>query len=118
MAPPRTRSAEGLRALWGYRLLETVTHARLRVQQGDRAGAVRILRAVLARRPGDLEAMALLRDLPLGQVPQPEPEEPAPAPATSAKAAELAATFRRALAPSSSQRRLRRFLAAVSRHAR
>lgn len=104
--------------LWGYRVLETVTHARLRVQQGDRAGAVRILKAVLARRPGDLEAMALLRDLPLGRAPQPEPEETATPPATSAQAAELAAMFRRVLAPSSPRQRLRRFLAAVSRHAR
>jgi hypothetical protein len=72
-------------------LLETVTHARLRAEQGDAAGAVRILRAVLARRPGDAEARELLASLPGGAAP----------PASAA-----------------ARLRLQRFLDAVTRHAR
>jgi hypothetical protein len=103
-------------------LLETVTHARLRAQQGDRAGALRILQTVLGRRPGDSEAEALLADLPDGPVAQPEPEEPPAAPPTSARVADLAGSFRRALADSpirsGPRQRLERFLAAVTRDAR
>ncbi len=43
--------------------LATTTHARLRAAQGDVATARRILKAVLAARPGDPEATALLATL-------------------------------------------------------
>jgi hypothetical protein len=105
-------------------LVETVTHARLRAQQGDRAGALRILEAILARRPGDPAATALLRDLPGGPSPEPEPAEAPLAPPTAAGATELAGPFRRALEgdavppPRGPRQRLQRFLHAVSRHAR
>jgi predicted regulator of Ras-like GTPase activity (Roadblock/LC7/MglB family) len=44
--------------------LTTVTHARLRVAQGDFAGARRVLEALLVRRPGDAEVQKLIRSLP------------------------------------------------------
>jgi uncharacterized protein (DUF2267 family) len=109
----------GASSFRGGTLLETVTHARLRAEQGDAKGAVRILQAVLARRPGDAEARELLAKLPGGEVPRPEPEEPVAAAPTPASAAELARTFRRTLRePSAARRRLERFLDAVSRRAR
>lgn len=41
----------------------TLTHARLRVAQGDAVGAARILRVILAVQPGHREARALLDEL-------------------------------------------------------
>ena len=99
--------------------LHTVTHARLRALQGDSAGAVMILEAVLARRPGDLEARELLAELPRGAGPPPEIDEVAVAPPKAASAAELAHRFRRKLGRrSASRRRLERFLTLVTRRAR
>ena len=100
-------------------MLETVTHARLRAQQGDEEGALRILRAVLARRPGDAEAAALLASLPGCAHGHDEPEDPPLRPPAAARAQELAHSFRRRLAGARPvHRRLQRFLAAVTRHAR
>ena len=100
-------------------MLETVTHARLRAQQGDEEGALRILRAVLARRPGDTEAASLLASLPGGTVALGEPEDPLLHPPAAASALELAQSFRRRLAGASpARRRLQQFLSAVTRHAR
>jgi len=99
--------------------LHTVTHARLRALQGDAAGAVTILEAVLARSPGDLEARELLAELPRGAGPPPEIDEGAAAPAKAASAAELTHRFRRTLGRRSARRqRLERFLALVTRRAR
>ena len=100
--------------------LQTVTHARLRALQGDPAGAVRILEAVLARRPEDGEARELLRNLPRGRAPEMEGDESPVAPPTPASADELARTFRRTLAPPRmpARSRLQRFLFAITRHAR
>lgn len=73
----------------------TVTHARIRLEQGDPVGARRLLEEFLARNPGDPEAQALLLHLPgAGKVRSPEPNEPAPPPPVSATAEELAARFR------------------------
>ena len=102
-------------------VLLTVTHARLRALQGDAAGAVRILKALLARRPGDPEAQALLANLPGGPSAEPEAAEPMAPPPTPARARELADAFRRTLAPPPppvQKGRLLRFLAAVTRRAR
>ncbi|MBZ5637913.1 MAG: hypothetical protein LAO51_04055 [Acidobacteriia bacterium] len=44
-------------------VLATVTHARLRVSQGDVRGARRILEALLSVRPNDSEARSLLDSL-------------------------------------------------------
>lgn len=40
-------------------MIATVTHARVRAAQGDFAGALRVLRAVLASSPEDVEAVRL-----------------------------------------------------------
>ena len=114
------RSAEGLRALKGdHAVLLSVTHARLRAQQGDSTGAAAILRELLAHRPEDWEAAELLASLPGTATPHQEPTHPLPQPATPASAAGLARAFRRRLATSRTAReRLRRVLAAVTRHAR
>jgi hypothetical protein len=45
------------------RALTTVTHARIRIQQGDLATARRILRAILDAHPEHPEAVTLLEDL-------------------------------------------------------
>jgi hypothetical protein len=42
--------------------LNTVTHARLRAGQGDHAQACRILKQILKRHPGHLEATKLLKE--------------------------------------------------------
>ena len=100
-------------------MLETVTHARLRAQQGDEEGAVRILQAVLARRPGDPEAATLLASLTGCTLTHEEPEDPPLQPPAAARADDLARSFRRRLAGARPlHQRLQRFLAAVTRHAR
>ena len=40
-------------------MIATVTHARVRAAQGDVAGALRVLRSLLAASPGDTEALRL-----------------------------------------------------------
>ena len=102
-------------------MLLTLTHARLRMQQGDTRGAAAILRALLAHRPHDVEAQAMLASLPGASTPHQEPVETTPRPPTPARADVLAATFRRTLAGAGRARaraRLERFLHAVTRHAR
>lgn len=97
----------------------TVTHARLRAQQGDAQGAAAILRELLARQPGDREASALLASLTGSATEHTEPEEPSVHPPTAASARELAQGFRRKLArPHPARGRLERFLAVVTRRAR
>lgn len=49
----------------------TLTHARLRAEQGDVAGAARILRVILAVQPGHREARALLGELESGPMGSP-----------------------------------------------
>jgi hypothetical protein len=44
-------------------MIATVTHARVRASQGDVAGALRVLRGVLARSPRDAEALRLYSEL-------------------------------------------------------
>jgi hypothetical protein len=102
-------------------VLLTLTHARLRAQQGDAGGAADILRELLVRRPDDREAEALLASLPGAGTPHQEPGEAAPRPPTPAHAEALAPSFRRALAGgerAGKRRRLERFLETVTRHAR
>jgi hypothetical protein len=76
----------------------TLTHARLRAAQGDVAGAVRILRVILAAQPDHDEAREALDalqhrvDVTYLEPPPIEPEEAMPA-----AAADLAARFRDAL---------------------
>jgi hypothetical protein len=43
--------------------LATLTHARLRAEQGDRRGARALLRAIVSRRPDDEQACELLGSL-------------------------------------------------------
>lgn len=77
---------------------ETVTHARIRAAQGDRSGARRIARAILARDPEDAAARELLEALGAGaDAPSGEPEDPTPDVPVGADAAELAEGFRRSL---------------------
>ena len=78
--------------------LTTLTHARLRVEQGDLAGAREILDRLLAVRPNDAEARHLLRSLrggPSGRAE--EPVEPVPRPPEARDPARLADRFRRQL---------------------
>jgi hypothetical protein len=44
-------------------MIATVTHARVRAEQGDLAGAIRVLHGVLAATPGDEAAASLRRRL-------------------------------------------------------
>jgi hypothetical protein len=87
-------------------VLATVTHARLRAQQGDVRGARRMLEAILSRRPEDPAAIALIRELSEAvhvETREPvEPDEPAPQPARTET---LADRFRDALAPKQDRRR-------------
>jgi len=79
--------------------LATVTHARLRAEQGDVRGARAILHRVLARRPDDAEAGALLARLAgTPDVARVAESEAAEAPPVSATGSDLAARFRGALA--------------------
>ena len=98
----------------------TLTHARLRVAQGDVGGAVRILRVILEVQPGHSEARDLLDHLEgRVEVVHTEPaEEPAPA-AVSAMAGDLTRRFRDALRerrPSSRVLRLSLWLARTQRN--
>jgi hypothetical protein len=104
-------------------LIETVTHAKLRAEQGDLVGARSILRAVLRRSPDHHEARELLERYSRrqGTAPGPEPVEPVERP-ESASAAELRDTFAEALGkraerPDRRVERLRRWLAEVRRAA-
>ena len=76
----------------------TLTHARLRVAQGDVGGAARILRVILEVQPGHHEALKLLDELE-GRVTvvHTEPEEVAAAAVVPATADDLTRRFRDAL---------------------
>jgi hypothetical protein len=78
----------------------TVTHARIRVGQGDVEGARQVLNEVLRRDPDHPEAAALLETLrdALSRRVAEAPEAPLPPPA-AATAHELAVRFRTALGP-------------------
>ena len=73
----------------------TMTHARLRADQGDVAGATHLLQAILAVEPNHREALALAARL--GAQPgirHAEPEDPELAAPRPARARDLAASFR------------------------
>ncbi len=95
--------------------LASMTHARLRVRQGDYREAGRLLREILERDPEHVEAQQLL----LGIARRPDTvaplvqEERATPPAMPADPERLVGRFRKALggngsAPSSGDRRVRR----------
>lgn len=73
----------------------TLTHARLRAQQGDVAGATRLLSAILAVEPDHLEARSLLLRLErIESTRRVDPEPLHSPPPESAGAADLASGFR------------------------
>lgn len=75
--------------------LETLTHARIRAAQGDRSGARRIARAILARDPDDAAARELLEALGAeGDAPAGEADDPVPDVPVAAAAADLKEAFR------------------------
>lgn len=103
--------------------LETLTHARLRVAQGDRCGAAAILRRILGAHPDCVEARRILAALgdPASTAAEP-PEEPLLPPPDAQRAGELRDRFRRALSgevrdPHGSIRRLEAWLARLQRRA-
>lgn len=102
--------------------LATVTHARLRAAQGDIAGARRLLETVLARRPEDLEARALLARLTgVEQSPLEEPEPEPLEPPVAGDPAALASSFRgvlNAAATGANRRKAERLRALLDRIAR
>ncbi len=73
----------------------TVTHARLRAEQGDVEEARATLREILQDRPSDVEAARLLRELD-GRVavPREEPPEEELRPVEAGEPGRLAARFR------------------------
>jgi hypothetical protein len=76
----------------------TLTHARLRAEQGDRSGARAILARLLADDPGNLAARKLLLQLDVQPDTEHEPERDEPAGARQpADAESLGARFRSAL---------------------
>ncbi len=87
-------------------MIATVTHARLRAEQGDLPGARRILREVLRYSPADADALHLLEQC-LGRPARPrsEPDEEVPIPPQSSTVDALRDEFRVALDPSLALRR-------------
>ena len=78
--------------------LVTVTHARIRADQGDLTGARRILREILDRNPDHREARALLAELAgRGDAPHREESDSRLEDARPATPSELAGDFRNAL---------------------
>jgi hypothetical protein len=78
--------------------LPTMTHARLRADQGDLAGARRVLRDILESDPRNDEARELLTRLGSRRArPAADDRPDLPPPPRSAAAGELAAAFRREL---------------------
>ncbi len=76
----------------------TITHARIRLEQGDPEGAGRLLREYMRRHPEDPEARAMWEELPLARKAAPsDREEPVPPPPVPATARELASHFRSTL---------------------
>ncbi len=87
----------------------TLTHARLRREQGDTKGAIAILEALIDAGRGDDELVDLY--LALGgdeQRPHHEPELPAPQAPTATTPDVLRDRFRRELAPRARERSIRR----------
>lgn len=79
--------------------LLTTTHAKLRAAQGDVKTARRILRAILAARPADEEAGALLATISrAADRSHSEPQDDALPPPEAARGEDLSARFREALA--------------------
>lgn len=98
----------------------TLTHARLRIAQGDFGGAVRILRVILSVQPEHDEARALLAEIE-GRVSvrHAEPEGQPADPVKSATAGDLSGRFREAFSSpggSAPVDRLSRWLERVRRH--
>jgi hypothetical protein len=87
----------------------TLTHARLRVAQGDVGGATRILRVILGVQPAHREAQELLDEL-TGRVgvTHTEPAEEPAVDVVPANAGDLARGFREALAPNRRDARIER----------
>jgi len=88
--------------------MTTVTHARLRAEQGDATGARRILKRILDEDPGHGEARRMMEEigsradrLRVGEAVEPL------APRVAADASGLATRFREALGASRSSRRRR-----------
>jgi len=99
-------------------LLATLTHARLRVAQGDLSAARDVLEELLAADPENAEARALLAGLAgRGARPYAAPAEEAVAPREPGNAEELARAFGalRAAPEPARARKIRRLQAWVSR---
>ncbi len=97
----------------------TLTHARIRAGQGDRSGARRIVRAILAREPWNHEARDFFDQLAGNDRPRPAAgTEPATDPPVEAKAEDLAARFRQVLEGGADPRieRLAVWLSRISDH--
>jgi len=95
--------------------LASMTHARLRVRQGDYREAGRLLREILERDPEHVEARQLLREIDRrpDSTPTPVPEERATSSPTPGDPGRLAGRFRGVLggtesAPSPADQRARR----------
>ena len=89
----------------------TLTHARLRAEQGDVAGAKRILRVILASQPEHEEARELLAALSdRVSVSYQEPAPEAAGVTHAATTAELASRFKETLGGNSKVERLERWL--------
>ena len=104
----------------GRERLLTVTHARVRIAQGDFAGARRVLRELLGERPGNLEASRLLEEIG-GRADRARShgEQERLAGPRSAEARALVGSFRRALGrPAGRRRRIERLEAWLNRIAR
>ena len=119
MLGPSARRAEGPFDFWGQAMVtggstgpfSTLTHARLRAEQGDVAGAKRILRVILASQPEHEEARQLLAAL--GDRVSVTYQEPTPDAARATRPAttsELAARFKEALGGKSKVERLEQWL--------
>ena len=77
----------------------TLTHARVRIDQGDVAGALRILRMILEVQPSHDEARRLLTEIKhRAATSHEEREEPAPEAVTAATTHGLSRRFREVLA--------------------
>ena len=76
----------------------TLTHARLRAEQGDRSGARKVLRAILEREPWNREARDYFEQLAGQDRPRPDlPQEKVPRPPVEARAEDLGERFRQVL---------------------
>lgn len=128
MLGPFAAAAEGPSCFWGPVMstgdrggaFATLTHARLRATQGDVAGAMRILRVILAAQPAHVEAREFLDGLE-GRVAitYREPPEVQVEAVRPAKPADLKERFRDALGgsrPPTRAARLAHWLERVQRN--